>query len=106
MPFVKVLRHGQVTVPKSLRKILGIEEGDVLEVVAENNGVLFKPKILLDKKTQRGGKQLATAKVAKEETAKEKEWSALAATSFIKDWENEKDAIYDNWEEQYHISKG
>lgn len=101
MPFVKVLRHGQVTVPKPLRKTLGIEEGDVLEVVAKNNGILFKPKILLDKKTHPGKKQLAAAKAAKEETAKEKEWPALAATSFTGDWENEKDAIYDNWEEQY-----
>ncbi len=106
MSFVKVLRHGQVTVPKPLRKILGIEEGDVLEVVVRNNGVLFKPKVMLDKKTQHGRKRLAAAKVAKEETATEKEWPALAAASFICDWENEKDAIYDNWEEQYHISKG
>ncbi len=106
MPFVKVLRHGQVTVPKPLRKILGIKEGDVLEVVAENNGILLKPKILLDKKTHRSGKQSAAVEVAKEETAKEKEWPALAATSFTLDWENEKDAIYDNWEAQYHISKG
>ncbi len=41
----------------------------------------------------------------KEEELKNKEWSKLAIASFSKDWENEKDAIYDNWEESYHASK-
>ena len=91
MPFVKVLRHGQVTVPKQYRKLFDIKEGDVLEVKMQKNGVLFEPKILINKEF-------------KEETEK-KEWSALATTSFNKDWENEKDAIYDNWEKHY-IQKG
>jgi len=91
MPFVKVLRHGQVTVPKQYRKFFGIKEGDVLEIKMQKNGLLFEPKILIDKTT-------------KEETDT-KEWSALATTSFNKDWENEKDAIYDNWEKHY-IQKG
>ena len=89
--FQKYLRHGQVTVPKPLRKILGIKEGDVLEVMAENNGVLFKPKVLFDKKRKAN------------ETAQEKKRPALATTSFDKDWENDQDAIYDNWQEKYHI---
>jgi AbrB family looped-hinge helix DNA binding protein len=32
MPFVKVLRGGQITMPKELRKVLEIKEGDILEV--------------------------------------------------------------------------
>ena len=36
----------------------------------------------------------------------DKGWSELAISSFAKDWENEKDAIYDNWEEIYGVSKG
>ncbi len=32
------------------------------------------------------------------------EWSSLANSSFIKDWENKKDAIYDNWQEKYNVS--
>ena len=32
MPVVKILRHGQITLPKEIRKILGVEEGDLLEV--------------------------------------------------------------------------
>ena len=31
MPFVKVLRHGQVTLPKEFREVLHINEGQILE---------------------------------------------------------------------------
>ena len=35
MPFVKVLRGGQITMPKELRGVLEIKEGDILEVQME-----------------------------------------------------------------------
>jgi hypothetical protein len=38
-----------------------------------------------------------------EEREKEKEWSSLAISSFAKDWDNEKDALYDNWRDHYHV---
>ncbi|MBI5787453.1 MAG: hypothetical protein HZA78_01165 [Candidatus Schekmanbacteria bacterium] len=43
-------------------------------------------------------KQIVTEKM------KEKEWAILAIASFAEDWENEKDAVYDNWKELYHVS--
>jgi AbrB family looped-hinge helix DNA binding protein len=49
MPFVKVLRGGQITMPKELREVLEIKEGDILEVQVEKNKVVLKPKVLLDK---------------------------------------------------------
>lgn len=49
MPFVKVLRGGQITMPKELRKVLEIKEGDILEVQMEKNRMVLKPKILMDK---------------------------------------------------------
>ena len=49
MPFVRVLRGGQITMPKELRKILEIKEGDILEVEMEKNKVVLKPKVLVDK---------------------------------------------------------
>jgi len=49
MPFVKVLRGGQITMPKELREVLEIKEGDILEVQMEKNKVVLKPKILMDK---------------------------------------------------------
>ena len=51
MPLVKVLRNGQVTLPKGVRKVLGIKEGDVLEVDFGKAGVVLKPKILVDKES-------------------------------------------------------
>ncbi len=50
MAFVKVLRGGQITMPKELRETLEIKEGDILEVQLEKNKVVLKPKVLLDKK--------------------------------------------------------
>jgi hypothetical protein len=38
------------------------------------------------------------------EEEKDKEWSKLAITGFAKDWDNEKDAIYDDWKRHYHIA--
>lgn len=39
----------------------------------------------------------------REALAQERDWAAGADTSFAKDWENEEDAIYDNWREHYHV---
>jgi AbrB family looped-hinge helix DNA binding protein len=52
MPVVKILRHGQITLPKGIRKILGVEEGDLLEVGLENARVFLQPKVLVDKQTE------------------------------------------------------
>lgn len=49
MPLVKVIRHGQITLPKEVRVALGIEEGDLLEVKLTKNGMTVKPKIAVDK---------------------------------------------------------
>ena len=49
MPYVKVLRGGQITMPKPFRQALEIKEGDVLEVEMENQRVVLKPKALADK---------------------------------------------------------
>jgi AbrB family looped-hinge helix DNA binding protein len=48
MPLVKVIRHGQITLPKEVRVALGIEEGDLLEVNLAKDGMTIKPKIAVD----------------------------------------------------------
>jgi len=65
MPFVKVLRGGQITMPKELRKVLEIKEGDILEVQMEKNKVVLKPKILVDKNQAWARLNQAMAKVGK-----------------------------------------
>ena len=53
MPLRKVIRDGQITIPKEFREFLDIKEGDVLEVEMENNVVVLKPKSVMDKGKER-----------------------------------------------------
>jgi len=47
--YSKVTRHGQITLPASVRKELGIEEGDLIEVTVEDDRAMLLPKRLIDK---------------------------------------------------------
>ncbi len=49
MPTVKVLRHGQLTLPKRLRDQLHISAGDILEAEIQDDAIVLRPKVLLDK---------------------------------------------------------
>jgi len=49
MPTSKVTRHGQITLPVSVRKQLGIEEGDLVEIEVEDEKAVLMPKKLVDK---------------------------------------------------------
>ena len=49
MPMSKITRHGQVTLPASVRKQLGIEEGDLVEIEVEDERAVLVPKKLVDK---------------------------------------------------------
>lgn len=47
--YSKVTRHGQVTLPASIRRKLGIEEGDIIEVIVEDDKAVLLPKKIVDK---------------------------------------------------------
>jgi len=49
MPMSKVTRHGQITLPASVRKRLGIEEGDLVEIEIKDEKAVLVPKKLVDK---------------------------------------------------------
>jgi AbrB family looped-hinge helix DNA binding protein len=49
MPTSKVTRHGQITLPASVRERLGIEEGDLVEIEVEDERAVLMPKKLVDK---------------------------------------------------------
>jgi AbrB family looped-hinge helix DNA binding protein len=49
MPTTKVTRHGQITLPASVRRQLGIEEGDLVEIEVEDERAVLTPKKLVDK---------------------------------------------------------
>ena len=87
MPFVKVLRGGQITMPKELREVLEIKEGDILEVQMEKNKVVLKPKILVDKDQAWERLNQVMAKVGKRHrktSEKEVESDVLAAIRTVR----------------------
>jgi AbrB family looped-hinge helix DNA binding protein len=45
----KVTRHGQVTLPASVRREARVEEGDLLSVRLEGENIVLTPKRLIDK---------------------------------------------------------
>ena len=47
--YTKVTRHGQITLPSAVRKQLGIEEGDIVEISVEEERAVLVPKRLVDK---------------------------------------------------------
>lgn len=49
MTLTKVTRHGQITIPAVLRKQVGIEEGDLVELQIVDDHIVLTPKKLIDK---------------------------------------------------------
>lgn len=49
MRLVKVIRNGQITIPKEIRISLSIQDGDFLEIERLNSGLLIKPKVVIDR---------------------------------------------------------
>lgn len=47
--YSKVTRHGQITLPAPIRKSLGIEEGDLIEIEVIDEKAVLIPKRLVDK---------------------------------------------------------
>ena len=50
--------------------------------------------------------EMFTKEFIREEEQRDKHWGSLAISGFAEDWENQKDAIYDNGEKYYHVKKG
>jgi len=49
MSLVKVKEKYQVTIPSDIRDKLDLKVGDMLEVELENDQIILKPKIVVDK---------------------------------------------------------
>jgi AbrB family looped-hinge helix DNA binding protein len=47
--YSKVTRNGQITLPASVRKQLGVEEGDIIEIEVVDDRATLVPKRLIDK---------------------------------------------------------
>lgn len=49
MPFAKVLRKGQMTLPKQVRDVLRVNEGDLVDFEISGSTVTMKPKVLVER---------------------------------------------------------
>ena len=49
MYLVKIIRHGQITLPVQLRKALNLKEGTYLEARLEEDRIVLKPVIPLER---------------------------------------------------------
>ena len=49
MPFVTVKPKFQVTIPAKLRRGIDLREGDIMEATLVGDGILFRPKELVDR---------------------------------------------------------
>jgi len=47
MPIVRILQHGQVTIPKKFREALGLKKGDLAEAELEGERIVITPKKLV-----------------------------------------------------------
>lgn len=48
MAILKLTRNGQISIPKEIRDSLGIEEGDLIEVLEQEGRIVMVPKRLID----------------------------------------------------------
>lgn len=53
MPVVKIMQHGQVTIPKKFREVLGLKKGDLAEAELEEGRIVITPKRLVKDKAYR-----------------------------------------------------
>ena len=50
LPLVKVKEKFQVTIPTELREALHLTVGDLLEATVENDTIVLKPKVVVDRR--------------------------------------------------------
>ncbi|HHT9113426.1 MAG: AbrB/MazE/SpoVT family DNA-binding domain-containing protein [Planctomycetes bacterium] len=64
MPVIKVIRNGQITLPKEFREALGIDEGQILEAEIEESRIILKPVAFVERGpalSSKGEKKVAEA---------------------------------------------
>ena len=53
MPVVRISEHGQVTIPKPFREVLGLQKGDLAEASLEGERIVITPKKFVKDKAWR-----------------------------------------------------
>ena len=75
MPFVTVKPKFQVTIPAKLRTGIDLREGDIMEATLVGDGILFRPKELVDRDAaaNRIAARLAAARRSPEDLGRSEE---------------------------------
>ena len=53
MPIIKVLRNGQLTLPAQFRRLLEIQQGDLLDVGLEEDKIILRPVTTVERRRVR-----------------------------------------------------
>jgi AbrB family looped-hinge helix DNA binding protein len=48
-PLIKVIRHGQVTLPAEFREALALKEGDYLEAEIQEAAIVLRPAVVMSR---------------------------------------------------------
>ncbi|WP_457753035.1 AbrB/MazE/SpoVT family DNA-binding domain-containing protein [Thermococcus sp.] len=64
MAITKVTRNYQITIPAEIRKVLGIKEGELLEVKLEGDRIVLQ-RLRKKRKTLKLGKSMTTEEIEK-----------------------------------------
>lgn len=70
MPVVKIIRHGQITLPKEFRDALGIDEGQIMEAELKNSRIVLKPIAFVERGSVLSSKGKQKVKEALEDIKK------------------------------------
>lgn len=76
---------------------------DVHKVVSEKVSEILKESRQFPPVERLTLAKLLLESVLAEELDAGAEWSALGLEAFQREWDNEEDAIYDNWREHYGV---
>ena len=94
LPLVKVKEKFQITLPAELREVLHLAVGDLLEATIEDNVIVLKPKVVVDREQAWAKMEHAMASV--EDRAPNPQQSPQAQeeeiAEIIKEYRNDKHA--------------
>ncbi len=79
MPIVKIMQHGQITIPKKLREALGLKTGDLAEAEIEGARIVITPMSLVEDKALQELRAVLKEVHAKNKEASEEEVVKYAA---------------------------
>jgi len=73
MPIVKIMQHGQITIPKKFREVLNLKEGDLAETELKGDLIVIIPKRLIKDKALQNLKSVLSEVHAKSKGVSEED---------------------------------